>query len=194
MKNTIFLIILIATIVSLLVFPEYFIITTLLFGAAIFILFKTDLIVGEEKEEVQTEEPELKKDGENLDWESDVTTIDAYRYLLHANYNLRVHGRDISDEDAESIEELIDDLRNLVLSIEDSSSVLKWKVNQICMDFIPKLINRFISATSTSRVEIMSVTIRDIKEKIRQIETTVQTNNQEEFEHFANTLQKIMKA
>lgn len=146
------------------------------------------------KPEVPQEEETIKKDGIDMDWQSEVSSKDAYTYLMHANHKLRVESQSLRMEDVTVIEALIDDLRNLVLMVEDSSSVLKWKVNQICVDFVPKLINRFNAASNEDRTEIMATTVHDIRSKLAEIETVVNNNNKQEFEHYATTLQKIMKA
>lgn len=146
------------------------------------------------KEDVEVaQEPKAKDYGVDMDWESEVSSEDAYEYLLKVNYNLRVNTLSLTVEDASQIEGLIDDLRELIIMMEDSTSVLKWKVNQICVDFMPKLVSRFNVASTSGRREIMGTTVADIKNRVAEMRVLVETNNQAEFEHYANTLQQIMQ-
>jgi hypothetical protein len=182
---------LVLTIITIITHSLWFFLLTI--GAAIYTAYDTmtNPNTGEEEESHKEEESE---DGINMDWESEVSTDEAYEYLLKVNFSLRVNGLALKDEQVASFENLIDDLRGLILQIEDSPSVLKWKVNQICVDFLPKLVRRFNVAPNGMRDEIMETTVKDINAKVNEIANAVETNNQEEFEFYANTLQQIMKS
>lgn len=135
---------------------------------------------------------DMSSDGVKMNWQSEIPTEKAYKYLLKVNYELRVNGNYVSQDHVDVIETLIDDLRELVLVMDDSTSVLKWKINQICVEFMPQLIGKFNKASNQSREEIMGATINDIQGRVTEIKTAIETNQQEEFEHYAQTLQKIM--
>lgn len=192
-KKYIYLTITLISVILMFVFQSYFLIF-LMVALVMGVLTGFEHVKSEKGQKDETVEPEIKEDGKDVDWESEVSSGEAYQYLAQANYRLRVFGKSLTESEVFEIEAMIDDLRNIVLMVEDSSSVLKWKVNQICVDFIPKLINRFNTASNESRVEIMTTTVVDIRNRVSEIENAVATNNQQEFEHYANTLQKIMKA
>jgi hypothetical protein len=181
----------ITSIIFLVIFTQLWFVFLTAFCISVGLGFRYAYLDFKEENEVKPE-MDIKQDGEDMDWQSKISTEKAYQYLTIVNYNLRVKGKNLSEEEVSQIEDLIDDLRNLLLIMEDSKAVLKWKVSQICVDFMPKLINRYIKATGTMRVEIMATTINDIKTKVAEIENVIETNNEEEFEFYANTLQKIM--
>jgi hypothetical protein len=164
----------------------------ILLGICIVIGYGYYLFNHNDEDDTETKEAP-NADGVDMDWETEVTSVQAYTMLMEVNYKLRVKGHNLSQEHVDTIEELIDDLRNLILMMDNSTSVLKWKVNQICVDFLPKLLNRYLMAPSNSRDEIMATTITEIQGKVSEIEDVINNNNEAEFEHYAETLQKIMK-
>jgi hypothetical protein len=181
----------VVSIIFLVIFMQLWFVFLTTFCIAVGLGFYFSFLDTKEEKEVNTE-MDIKHDGENLDWQSKISTEKAYQYLTIVNFNLRIDGKNLSKEEVSQIEGLIDDLRNLLLMMEDSKAVLKWKVSQICVDFMPKLINRYIKASGANRSEIMATTIQEIKSKVDEIENVVEANNEEEFEFYANTLQKIM--
>lgn len=161
--------------------------------ACVGLVYVIYLLVTDDNKDIVENEATFKKDGEDVNWETQVSTEVAYEYLMRSNFTLRMVGENVRKVDVTKFESLIDDLRRVVLKMEDSSSVLKWKVNQICSDFLPKLVNRFVDAPATTRGEIMDSTVKEIHANVLHIDQTINTNKQEDFAHYANTLQKIMK-
>ena len=139
-------------------------------------------------------EAPIKTDGEDLNWDSEIPTQKAYKYLMHVNHSLRVNSNNTDLEQVFKVEELIDELRNLLMIMEDSKTVLKWKVSQICVDFLPKLVNRYNVADDKQKKQIIFQTVDGLRQKVLEIKEIVVANKQEEFEHYANTLNLIMKA
>lgn len=145
-------------------------------------------------DEEEADEKPLSKDGETMDWQSEVSSEKAYKYLMVSNFTLRSSDGKLTAKEIKVFEDMIDNLRNLILMLDTASTVLKWKVNQISIEFIPKLSNKYLLANPENRKVIMETTVNDINTKVSEIETVISNNNNEEFEHYATTLQKIMNA
>lgn len=150
------------------------------------------------KEKKRKEENDAKKDvnsgSEDISWNSEHSIDELIECLYVMNLNV-VKSHVIDKNLREKIRLLSLSLKNCAEELDSyigRDNVLFWKIKQISMDFLPKLVNRFIASRGQMEDKILDI-LSEMKTKTLKIEEEVKNKNLNELEYYSNALSKIIE-
>ncbi len=183
-----------------------FLVTKLTIFAILLILLLFTFFIGQYLKHVESvvyNENDIDQESENegnadaiqFNWDSEIDTDLTYNKLMHINLKLRLKDESGNEDVVYKFESVIDDLRKLILYFDDKETdTLKWTITQLCVDFLPNLVDRYLnSINNDNRGELIIQTLDEISNKINGVNKAINDKNDEDFEFYANTIQKIIK-